>query len=148
MAKKATIDMTATIEGVKYPLYIGFGFLNEIQTLETNEFGGFEVALLGLLEGNPLTVRSVLSAALNTNDDLTTDMIDKYIEQEVDIDKFCKDFLKLLESANLTKGKYKKMMPILKQIVSVSEQEIKRVPVLLKAEMEKTLSSEESTTTK
>lgn len=139
MAKKATIGMNVKINGTAYPLYIGFGFLQEIEQLQTDDFGGFEMALLGLMDMDPFTVRAVLKAALNTHDEISDDDIDQYIEQEMDIEKFCKDFLALLASANLTKSKYKKMMPILTELQKTMEKQIKKIPELLTAEMEKAM---------
>lgn len=139
MAKKATIGMNVKINGTAYPLYIGFGFLQEIEQLQTDDFGGFEMALLGLMDMDPLTIRAVLKASLNTHDDISDEDIDSYIEQEMDIEKFCKDFLALLASANLTKSKYKKMMPILTELQKAMEKQIKKIPELLTAEMEKAM---------
>lgn len=60
MAKKAVTKMNVEIKGTSYPLYIGFGFLDEIKSLETDDFDGLSMALLGLMDEDPFTVRAVL----------------------------------------------------------------------------------------
>lgn len=146
VAKKATIKMSVEINEEKYPLYVGFGFLSEIEKLSNAEFGGLEMALLGLLEREPLTVKKVLEACLVTYEDISEKDIEKYIETEMDMEIFCKDFLDFLASANLTKTKYKKMMPILQQLVRAMEKQLKQVPTKMEIEMEKMMSQDSTTT--
>lgn len=141
MAKKAVTKMNVEIKGTSYPLYIGFGFLDEIKSLETDDFDGLSMALLGLMDEDPFTVRAVLKASLNTHDAISESDIDHYVEQEMDIEKFCKDFLALLGSANLTKATVKRMLPILEDLRKAMMEQIKQAPKLIKEEMAKVLGS-------
>lgn len=146
MVKKATIKMSVEINEQKYPLYVGFGFLSEVEKLATNDFGGLEMALIGLIEREPFTVKKVLEACLVTHEDVSEKDIEKYIETEMDMETFCKDFLELLASANLTKAKYKKMMPILQRLTKAMEKQLKQIPERMETEIEKMMFQDSTTT--
>lgn len=99
--------MEITINDVSYQLHFGIKFIKAMderhnRTQDGETFGiGVQWAAAHLMDHNGLALEDVIASALVTSPTKPSiDDIDKWIEDQEDIDKVCDDFLSELKTAS------------------------------------------------
>ncbi|MGM0125735.1 hypothetical protein IGI37_003135 [Enterococcus sp. AZ194] len=112
-----------TINGKTYPLIFGFKFLNEIKALPKNKKEDDELMLLvgGLMDGDPFSLKKLLSASLNTYDELTQEDISHYLETSDEVESLFENFQQFLVSAPLTSKKTKQVKQVIKEVMDLQK---------------------------
>lgn len=105
------------INGKKYDLHFGLDFIREMdKRYEVNgggvSFGmGINSAVVYLKDNNPVILEDIILAATHTAKTIPSVAdIEKWLEEQEDLDKVFDDFLSALKTAPLTKSKVVKVL--------------------------------------
>lgn len=105
------------ISGKKYDLHFGIDFIREMdKRYEVNgngvSFGmGINSAVVYLKDNNPVILEDIILAATHTAKTIPSVAdIEKWLEEQEDLDKVFDDFLSALKTAPLTKSKVTKVL--------------------------------------
>ncbi|MGM0217644.1 tail assembly chaperone [Enterococcus sp. AZ126] len=125
MSKKAT-KAVVTIDGKKYPLVFGFKFLNEINALpnDTKEVDRLTLLIGGLIDGDPESLKQVLSASLVTYDELSEQDIINYLETSDEVENLFENFIGFLISAPLLKKRVTKIKESIEKMMQMAEDQV------------------------
>lgn len=102
-----------TIKGTVYKFRFGLGFVREIDKTRTekdkngnSQNVGLAYAVASLIDEDPLELAKILDIANKTEKPrLSKDDLDRYIEEDADLETICKDVLDFFEKGNATKKK-------------------------------------------
>lgn len=105
------------INGKKHDLHFGIDFIREMdKRYEVNgngvSFGmGINSAVVYLKDNNPVILEDIILAATHTAKTIPSVAdIEKWLEEQEDLDKVFDDFLSALKTAPLTKSKVAKVL--------------------------------------
>ena len=105
------------INGKKHDLHFGIDFIREMdKRYEVNgngvSFGmGINSAVIYLKDNNPVILEDIILAATHTAKTIPSVAdIEKWLEEQEDLDKVFDDFLSALKTAPLTKSKVAKVL--------------------------------------
>lgn len=105
------------INGKKYDLHFGIDFIREMdKRYEVSgngvSFGmGINSAVVYLKDNNPVILEDIILAATHTAKTIPSVAdIEKWLEEQEDLDKVFDDFLSALKTAPLTKSKVAKVL--------------------------------------
>ena len=105
------------INGKKHDLHFGIDFIREMdKRYEVNgngvSFGmGINSAVVYLKDNNPVILEDIILAATHTAKIIPSVAdIEKWLEEQEDLDKVFEDFLSALKTAPLTKSKVAKVL--------------------------------------
>lgn len=105
------------INGKKYDLHFGIDFIREMdKRYEVNgngvSFGmGINSAVVYLKDNNPVILEDIILAATHTAKTIPSVAdIEKWLEEQEDLEKVFDDFLSALKTAPLTKSKVVKVL--------------------------------------
>lgn len=105
------------INGKKHDLHFGIDFIREMdKRYEVNgngvSFGmGINSAVFYLKDNNPIILEDIILAATHTSKTIPSVAdIEKWLEEQEDLDKVFEDFLSALKTAPLTKSKATKVL--------------------------------------
>ena len=105
------------INGKKHDLHFGIDFIREmVKRYEVNgngvSFGmGINSAVVYLKDNNPVILEDIILAATHTAKTIPSVAdIEKWLEEQEDLDKVFDDFLSALKTAPLTKSKVAKVL--------------------------------------
>lgn len=105
------------INGKKHDLHFGIDFIREMdKRYEVNgngvSFGmGINSAVIYLKDNNPVILEDIILAATHTAKTIPSAAdIEKWLEEQEDLDKVFDDFLSALKTAPLTKSKVAKVL--------------------------------------
>lgn len=105
------------INGKEYDLHFGIDFIREMdKRYEVNgngvSFGmGINSAIVYLKDNNPVILEDIILAATHTAKTIPSVAdIEKWLEEQEDLDKVFEDFLSTLKTAPLTKSKVAKVL--------------------------------------
>lgn len=105
------------INGKKHDLHFGIDFIREMdKRYEANgngvSFGmGINSAVVYLKDNNPVILEDIILAATHTAKTIPSVAdIEKWLEEQEDLDKVFDDFLSTLKTAPLTKSKVAKVL--------------------------------------
>lgn len=105
------------INGKKHDLHFGIDFIREMdKRYEVNgngvSFGmGINSAVVYLKDNNPVILEDIILAATHTAKTIPSVAdIEKWLEEQEDLDKVFDDFLSALKTASLTKSKVAKVL--------------------------------------
>ena len=105
------------INGKKHDLHFGIDFIREMdKRYEVNgngvSFGmGINSAVVYLKDNNPVILEDIILAATHTAKTIPSVAdIEKWLEEQEDLDKVFDDFLSTLKTAPLTKSKVTKVL--------------------------------------
>lgn len=102
-----------TIKGTVYKFRFGLGFVREIDKIRTekdkngnSQNVGLAYAVASLIDEDPLELAKILDIANKTEKPrLSKDDLDRYIEEDADLETICKDVLDFFKKGNATKKK-------------------------------------------
>ena len=102
-----------TIKGTVYKFRFGLGFVREIDKIRTekdkngnSQNVGLAYAVASLTDEDPLELAKILDIANKTEKPrLSKDDLDRYIEEDADLETICKDVLDFFKKGNATKKK-------------------------------------------
>jgi hypothetical protein len=102
-----------TIKDTVYKFRFGLGFVREIDKTRTekdkngnSQNVGLAYAVASLIDEDPLELVKILDIANKTEKPrLSRDELDRYIEDEADLEAICKDVLNFFKKGNSTKKK-------------------------------------------
>lgn len=108
------------INGKKHDLHFGIDFIREMdKRYEVNgngvSFGmGINSAVVYLKDNNPVILEDIILAATHTAKTIPSVAdIEKWLEEQEDLDKVFDDFLSALKTAPLTKSKVAKVLKVM-----------------------------------
>ncbi len=109
--------MIIKINKNEYNIHFGLSFVREMDKLyEIQSNGvrlglGVENAIIGITQLSPVKIFEIIKCAtVGQQPKLKDADIDKFIEEHEDFEGLCDDFLELLKTASLTKGKTLKVL--------------------------------------